>query len=326
MILSVDGGATKTVAIVYKDEILGIGISSSGNYTEVGEVEAKNNILDAINEALTNASVSMKEIDRAIFSLAGIGDSKKFTEIGENIAKSIFKNAVVINDGVGALRATNMLNDGGVFAPGTGSVGYIQKNGIIQRIGGWGWFFGDEGSASWISRTAITYAIRSIDKIEEESKLPEEIEKFFGGEFREVVMKLSKEQNKRLIASFAVKVDELSKNDSLSLKVINLASQYILSMVRRLKREFNNDKTKVALLGGVMRSSKISQDLQNEVNRIFYGYHAAIGGIITLEKINDEDIRDNLVKQFNNKLYKEPDERLKKFLFIENKEEILHGL
>uniref|UniRef100_A0A2U9IPI3 N-acetylglucosamine kinase n=1 Tax=Acidianus sulfidivorans JP7 TaxID=619593 RepID=A0A2U9IPI3_9CREN len=326
MLLSVDGGATKTVAIVYKDEILGIGISSSGNYTEVGENEAKKNILDAINEALNNASVSMKEIKKAIFSLAGIGDSKKFTEIGENLAKSIFKDSIVINDGVGALRATTMFNDGGVFAPGTGSVGYIQKNGKIERIGGWGWFFGDEGSASWIARTAITYAIRSVDKIEEDSKLPEEIEKFFGGEFREVIIKLSKEQNKRLIASFAVKVDELSKFDPLSLKVINLASQYILSMVKRLKREFNNDKTKVSLLGGVMRSSKIRKDLKNEVNKILFGYHAAIGGIITLEKINDENTRDEIIKQFNNKLYNEPLEKLKNFLFIENKEEILNGL
>lgn len=321
MILAVDGGATKTVAAVYKDEILGVGISSSGNYTEVGEEQAKKNIIVAINEALNNSSVSLKEIDKAIFALAGIGDSKKFTEIGERIAKDIFKDSIVMNDGVSALRATNLFNDGAVFAPGTGSVAFYQKNGEIVRVGGWGWFFGDEGSASWISKNAITYAIRSIDKIEKESKIPEEVEKFFGGEFREVVTRLSKEQNKRLIASFAVNIDKLSKNDDVAFKVMKNAAEYIDLMVNRLKKDINN----VYLLGGVMRSSTIRNLMNNKV-RYFYGYHSVIGGIITLEKIHEEELRDDLVEQLNKNLMKEPEEKLRKLLFIENTEELSHGL
>jgi N-acetylglucosamine kinase len=321
MILAVDGGATKTVAVVYKDEILGVGISSSGNYTEVGEDEATRNIMEAVDEALSNSSVSINEIDKAIFGLAGIGDSKKFTEMGERISKSIFKDSVVINDGVSALRATNLFKDGAVFAPGTGSVAYFQKNGGINRVGGWGWFFGDEGSASWIARNAITYAIRSVDKIEKESKLPKEIEKYFGGEFREVVTRLSKEQNKRLIASFAVVVDKLAKYDELALKVLRNAAEYIDLMVNRLKK----DTKDVYLLGGVMRSSTIRNLIQDKV-RYFYGYHSVIGGIITLEKINDENVRDNLIKQLNNKLLKEPEDKLRNLLFIESKEELLYGL
>lgn len=321
MILAVDGGATKTVAVVYKDEILGVGISSSGNYTEVGEEQAKKNIMEAISEALNNSSVTLKEIEKAIFALAGIGDSKKFTEIGERIAKDIFKDSIVINDGVSALRATNLFNDGAVFAPGTGSVAFYQKNGEIVRVGGWGWFFGDEGSASWISKNAITYAIRSIDKIEKESKIPEEVEKFFGGEFREVVTRLSKEQNKRLIASFAVNIDKLSKNDELAFKVMKNAAEYIDLMVNRLKKDVNN----VYLLGGVMRSSTIRNLMNNKV-RYFYGYHSVIGGIIALEKIHEEEIRNDLVKQLNKNLMKEPEEKLRKLLFIENIEELYHGL
>lgn len=325
MLLAVDGGATKTVAVVYKDEILGVGISSSGNFVEVGVEEARKNILEAINEALNNASVSINEIKKAMFALAGIGDSKKFTEIGENLARGIFKDAIVMNDGVAGLRATTLFNDGAVFAPGTGSVGYVQKNGNIQRIGGWGWFFGDEGSASWIARTAITYALRVVDKIEEDSKLPETVEKFFGGEFREVVTRLSKEQNKRLIASFAVKVDELARTDKVALKVIRQASEYINLMVSRLRKEFNG-RRKVSLLGGVMRSSIIRNEVKDKVDIILYGYHAVIGGIITLERITDENVRDELVRQLNKKLYKEPEDKLRKFLFIENKEEISYGL
>ncbi|MCI2415692.1 MAG: hypothetical protein MPF33_10710 [Candidatus Aramenus sp.] len=321
MILAVDGGATKTVALVFKDEVLGVGVSSSGNFVEVGEEKAKENLLEAVNEALRNASASIDEVKKATFSLAGVGDSRKFTEVGERIAKSIFRNAKVQNDGYGAMRATAMFKEGAVFAPGTGSVAFLQKGGKVTRIGGWGWFFGDEGSASWIAKRAITYATRSVDGVEVESVLPREVEKFFGDEFREVVTRLTKEQNKREIASFAVRVDQLSATDVLAFKVMKEVSEYIDTMVERLKRDVDN----VYLLGGVMRSNAVRRLLRNKV-RYFMGYHAVVGGVVELLKVNDEETRDDLVRQVNRALAKLPPERLRKYLFIESVNELYHGL
>lgn len=65
----------------------------------------------------------------------------------------------IYND-VSAYRMENLFEDGIVVASGTGNVNYFQKGNTLRRLGRWGWFADDEGSASWIGKRALTYAIR----------------------------------------------------------------------------------------------------------------------------------------------------------------------
>ncbi len=70
MLLSVDGGATKTVAIIFDEEKLkieGVGLSGPSNLTSAGPVQAKNNIESAIKMAIAKLSVSVKELRAGIF-------------------------------------------------------------------------------------------------------------------------------------------------------------------------------------------------------------------------------------------------------------------
>ncbi|NON62683.1 BadF/BadG/BcrA/BcrD ATPase family protein, partial [Acidianus sp. RZ1] len=93
MILAVDGGATKTVALLIDEnnlKVLGVGLSESSNFTAVGEQIAEENLKEAINEALRG-----KIPDKAIFALAGIGDSNIDTLTGKKIAERIFPFSVV---------------------------------------------------------------------------------------------------------------------------------------------------------------------------------------------------------------------------------------
>ena len=57
--------------------------------------------------------------------------------------------------------------DGGpgiVVVAGTGSVAYgVAADGTKLRVGGWGYLFGDEGSAFWLGRRAIRDAMRAED-------------------------------------------------------------------------------------------------------------------------------------------------------------------
>ncbi len=310
MILALDGGATKTVALLFDEKtfkIKGVGLAGSSNFTIIGENKAEENLRKAISEAEGDKA------DKAVFCLAGIGDSEEDTKRGTEMVRKIFPNSQVYNDGVGAYRATNLFEDGGVFAPGTGSVAFYQKNGELHRVGGWSWIFGDEGSASWIAKTAITYATRVVDGIEESSELPKAVEKYFNLPFREAVIKLSKEQDKRLIASFAVIVDDLaSKGDPLALRVMKEASDYIIKMINRLKREGG----RVSVIGGVMNSKIIRGTLSALGVNIFYSYQAVLGGLVLAGlKISFEE-RDILAKELTKKIYNLPEEELKNYLFI----------
>ncbi|MCY0873349.1 MAG: hypothetical protein OWQ47_00200 [Acidianus infernus] len=310
MILAVDGGATKTVALLFdenKFKIKGIGLAGSSNFTIIGASKAEENLRKAIKEAEGDKA------DKAVFCLAGIGDSAEDTKRGEEMVRRIFPNAQVYNDGVGAYRATNLFEDGGVFAPGTGSVAFYQKNGVLHRVGGWSWIFGDEGSASWIAKTAITYATRVVDGIEEKSELPHAVEEYFKLPFREAVIKLSKEQDKRLIASFAVIVDELAqRGDPLALRVMKEASEYIVRMINRLKKEGG----RVSVIGGVMNSRIIRDEISSLGVSIFYSYQAVIGGLILAGVKMSFEERDMLAKELTQKIYNLPEEELKNYLFI----------
>ncbi|MEM3449351.1 MAG: BadF/BadG/BcrA/BcrD ATPase family protein, partial [Nitrososphaerota archaeon] len=92
MILSIDVGATKTCAIIYEEKshrFMSSGISGASNFMSVSEEESLENIKKAIDFALQGADVDLEELDYIILGLAGIEDSAKSTETGNNIVKRI---------------------------------------------------------------------------------------------------------------------------------------------------------------------------------------------------------------------------------------------
>ncbi|ABP95995.1 MULTISPECIES: BadF/BadG/BcrA/BcrD ATPase family protein [Metallosphaera] len=289
--LAVEGGGTKTTAVVFQGlEILGLGISGSSNFVEVGK-RAEHTLRKAIQRALDMANLSLAEVERASFALAGIGDSPNFTRIGENLVKSIFPNSLVVNDGVAAVKLAHLNMDGGALVAGTGNVGYIQKAGELKKLAGWGWFFGDEGSASYIGKRGIAMATRALDGLIE-SRLPEEVERFFGAPIRVVIERLTKRPNKRIIASFAKVVDKLAEEGDPGARIVmDEAIAYIDSMLTRMRKEVE----RVAGTGGVFRSMMVRQAFPTL--KVYEGYQTVIGSMVMLLGDVKEEDRDELLKQ-----------------------------
>jgi glucosamine kinase len=71
--------------------------------------------------------------------------------------------AYVVDDSVTALHGALGGGDGSLASLGTGSF-FIRKSGdSLRHIGGWGFHLGDEGSAAWLGRRALGYALRVAD-------------------------------------------------------------------------------------------------------------------------------------------------------------------
>ncbi|WP_252897047.1 BadF/BadG/BcrA/BcrD ATPase family protein [Metallosphaera hakonensis] len=176
---------------------------------------------------------------------------------------------------------------------GTGNVAYIQKSGQMRRLAGWGWFFGDEGSASYIGRKALTMATRAVDGLVE-SRLPEEVESFFGKPLREVIERFTRRPNKRAIASFARIVDGLAeRGDPASILIMNEVIEYLDSMLKRIKREVD----RVAGTGGVFKSRLVRRKFPDLT--VYESYQTVIGSVILLlENVTEED-RTQLLKQLD---------------------------
>ncbi len=322
MILSVDGGATKTCSILFDEEsgkILSIGLAGPSNFISISEAIAAENIKSTISQIEEKTGKAIPEEAHIIVAQAGIGDSSAGTENWKKRLREIFKrdNLRIENDGLMAYRMANMFQDGVIFAPGTGSVGMMQKDGKMARLGGWGWFAGDDGSASWIGKEALSTAEKQMDRIYEGMNFVELVSDHFGDNFKDAVGSLEKDRNKRKVALLCPKVVEMAKNgDEYALKIIYAAADYDASAIKTMLREFDSCP-EVSVLGGTMKAGsiireRISSQVKCPVN-FFNGYHVAVGGIIMgLQEcgiaINkgqrDRMIQevDRIVENFNSKL------------------------
>ncbi|MEM0139830.1 MAG: BadF/BadG/BcrA/BcrD ATPase family protein [Ferroplasma sp.] len=309
MILAVDGGGTKTVAIIIDEnslKLIGLGISGPSNVRSVSAMTSRKNILKAIGNAEKMAG--MVKIDRSIYGIAGYGDSTLFTSELDSIIESIDKlspsNPIITNDGEAAAYLITLGGDGIVSATGTGSVGAYIKNGEMHRVGGWSYLTNDSASGYWIARKGIQMAEKSSDGLIGPTQLINRLEDVFKLSLRDLVANLEDRFNKRIMASLAIIVDDCSNNgDEISAYVLKLAFNEIKLMLDGMQRQFEN-KVPIGSVGGVMQSKTVRKLLQDEYNdiEIFYGYHVAIGNAMRLLNIRDIEVRNSFVSQLDSKI------------------------
>lgn len=79
------------------------------------------------------------------------------------VAKHFHGTHLVLNDVEVACDAAFAGRDGVLLLAGTGSMAWAKVGGKSLRFGGWGEAFGDEGSAFWIGREALSLATRLLD-------------------------------------------------------------------------------------------------------------------------------------------------------------------
>ncbi|MGC8618322.1 MAG: BadF/BadG/BcrA/BcrD ATPase family protein [Thermoplasmata archaeon] len=313
MILSLDGGATKTVAVVLDDDnnqIRGVGVSGPANLIAISKEVAESNIMKAVNDALDDASISIRGLKAGIFGLSGMGDSRELDNEGVKLVHRLTsrEDFFVVNDGLPAFALAHMERDGIVFAGGTGSVAYYRLHGTTRRIGGWNWFVGDDGSAAWIAKRALNIATLEYDGIYPEREIVDEVEKYFGLEFREAIAFVDKHQDKRLVSGFAPRVSQLAKSGyARAAGIMKESAEYVSGVVIALSKKFSS-QPEISLIGGTMQAGKAYTSLIEKKTgcrmKIFYGYQVAIGGLITLLINNGiqvtESLRDNMVEQMDN--------------------------
>ncbi|WP_297026760.1 N-acetylglucosamine kinase [Thermoplasma sp.] len=327
MILGVDGGSTKTLAIVFdeiSESIIGVGVSGPSNFTNAPRETSTANISDAVKKACSEAGVDVRSIDTKVFGLAGIGDSKEATELGKDIVRSIVGDAQVVSDGLGAYKFANLNEDGVIFAPGTGSVGFIKNGGDPQRFGGWGWFIGDEASASWMAKQAILLAEREYDGIAD-TGFKEMVTRYFGMDLYEAVYAISKERiAKRVVAALAPHVSAIARAGNVyAMSIFEESSSYIAELLKAKSRILGGSG-RYSVLGGTMLSGDFYRQMIRRKSSvdvsIYYGYQVAIGDVlIGLERKNSIDryLRDRMIGQLNSSL-KNKQEDIKKFLFLDS--------
>jgi N-acetylglucosamine kinase-like BadF-type ATPase len=165
--LGVDGGGSKTAALVTDEngKPLGRGLAGGSNHLRVGIETATRNIERAVNIALVEAGIAIREIEYAYCGIAGSDHPEHHERVVE--ALRIFfprGNFIVDTDARIALTGAVGFSDGVVIIAGTGSVSFGRNAaGEEARAGGWGPTLGDEGSGYAIARDGLSAIVRAHD-------------------------------------------------------------------------------------------------------------------------------------------------------------------
>ncbi len=180
LVLAVDGGQTSTLALVatYAGQVLGAGLAGPSNhFHEPGGPERLERALSqSIAAALQQAQCTADQVMHVCLGMTGAVEQAK------DIVSRLFPGCALQAhfDMVTALAGASIAQPGVVVIAGTGSIAYGRlENGRDARAGGWGYLFGDEGSAYRIGCAALQAASHAADRRGPPTALLQDIPAYF---------------------------------------------------------------------------------------------------------------------------------------------------
>lgn len=168
--LGVDGGGTRTRAVVASADLVPRGRGASGPASAAAApvprvVEA---VLEAAEDALAAAGVPRDAVEAISCGIAGVDGTAARGRLTEALEETFGRGRVLVS--TDARIALAGATEGPVDAPGvvliagTGAVAFGRnEHGLEERAGGWGALIGDEGSGFEIARRGLRAVVRDLD-------------------------------------------------------------------------------------------------------------------------------------------------------------------
>jgi N-acetylglucosamine kinase-like BadF-type ATPase len=183
-VLGVDGGGSKTHALLAEASavLLGFGQSGTGNYEGVGLPAAMQAVAAASLQACQRGGVSAAEIEVGCFCLAGADFPEDFDMLQRAVQeKHLAQRVIIKNDSYAALRSGTRRPYGIVIIMGSGfNAAAIDPAGREHRLAGEGYLYGDWGGAGDIGPEVMHRIFRAHDGRGRPTMLTQWVLEFFG--------------------------------------------------------------------------------------------------------------------------------------------------
>lgn len=172
-ILAVDGGGTRCRLAL--DGPSGRQVAEMGSANVTSDFEAAIAEIDAGITALADAAGVGRDDLLALpayLGLAGVSDEAKAARVANALPLAHVR---VEEDWRAALRGALGPRDGALAHCGTGSFFSIQVGDKVRSVGGWGSRLGDEASAFWVARAALTATLEVVDGLAAPTRLTDAV-------------------------------------------------------------------------------------------------------------------------------------------------------
>jgi N-acetylglucosamine kinase-like BadF-type ATPase len=274
-VLGVDGGGTKTEAWIARctrlgkseePEVIGRGKAGPSNPRAVGFDAAMENLQAAVDASWRDAGIESRPARRAVLAISGSGHvDMRDRIVAWADANGLAEQTSVVHDADPVLAAGAGGGRGVALIVGTGSAA-IAADGEGGRavVGGWGYWFGDEGSAYWIGRLAMEAVARAADGRAPATALTGLIaSRMQTDDPRAMLTALEQTCNVRdAIAALASTVGEAANaGDAAATAIVESAASELAQMVECAAAKLNlGSNFPLALTGGVACGSELLRE------------------------------------------------------------------
>jgi N-acetylglucosamine kinase-like BadF-type ATPase len=290
-ILAVDGGGSKTYAVVTDEHgnRLGTGMAGSGNHQTVGMDKAVSHIRIAIHKALASACLDSSEISFCQFGLAGADRERDFAILRPALQALPFSAWDLVCDTMEGLRMGSPGNVGVVLVCGTGTNAAGRTlDGRTVQTGGFGYVFGDASGGSHLALETFRAAIRAWELREEPTMLVDLVAEQLGFRSIQQVFHTYLDDTSRAIPNELTLVLHRAANqgDRVAIRILQEAGRELglaaISVLRRLG-DFGTNPIPVVLVGSVLqkgRNAALLAALRSTVERELRDHDLAVEFVI----------------------------------------------
>jgi len=258
LFLGVDGGQSSTTALAADENGHVVGVGRAGPCNHAGAAEGRERFIRAIGGSVRKAAGDAT-FECACFGFSG-GTSDKEALTREIVRANRY---VFTHDALIALSGATGGGAGIVVIAGTGSMAFGRnREGGTARAGGWGYAFGDEGSAFDLVRQALRAALRFEEGWGPSTGLRAALLESTGARDAHDLLHrfYTDEYPRSRVASLAPLVDEAAKaGDAQAREIVHGAAHSLATMAASIRTQlFKHDEAvTVSFTGGVFRSTPL---------------------------------------------------------------------
>lgn len=264
--IGIDGGGTKTKFDLFdfdKNSIASISMPTihpaQASFKEAVSVltDAKEKLLENINDSDYVLKVGA--------GLGGYGINADYRKKLEDEFSAVFDEFKLYSDAYAAMLGALAGEDGILMIAGTGSIALAKVGDETFRCGGFGYRYGDEGSAYSIGKALISRALKEADGRLDKSIISDLVADYFDNIGFNIIATSDFSRDK--IAGLAAAASKYVENSESVRDIFFAAAKEISLHIKAIGKNFESGKKiKVSYIGGVFKSEYIIECIK-EMNQ-----------------------------------------------------------
>ncbi|MBL8164776.1 MAG: hypothetical protein JNJ61_22515 [Anaerolineae bacterium] len=269
-VLGIDGGGTKTQAVILNQDgvLCGVGMGGPANFDDIGVDAVRENLHRAVQQARQQAGLDDSPFAAAFLGIAGVvsrTDHAIVSELAASLQLAPPAQVGIDHDCRIALAGGLSGRPGIVLIAGTGSSCFgVNAQGERWLVGGWGYIMGDDGSSYWLGCQALRAAVAAYDTRSPETLIRPRLMQALGiSDMNDILHRVYVEGMSRTqIAALAPIVTQAAREgDAVAIEMIERGASLLAYWIQTVKNKLAMpNATEVTLVGGLMRAGSIVQD------------------------------------------------------------------